>query len=239
MTQQRAHDVHLGMAGAAIAAGMLDLLQDGGGGGKRQARPAIFLGDEGGEKAGLGQRLRRSRWDRPGRGRAAANTRRESPRRACAPIREFRNGPSDCFHLSRRRQGYRSLVMAAMPVGMSRPAAVWLLSAPVGPSGNPGMARTSKKTAQDAGDRQDSLTWPGAIYRALKEAKVTQACYVPDAGHSRLIQLLHADPGNRHHGARPPRKRASRLRPAHGSAAIGRCCCCSRAAWAIASTCSR
>jgi sulfopyruvate decarboxylase alpha subunit len=57
------------------------------------------------------------------------------------------------------------------------------------------MAKASKKSVQDAGDRQDSLTWPGEIYRVLKEAKVTQACYVPDAGHSRLIQLLHADPG--------------------------------------------
>ena len=38
------------------------------------------------------------------------------------------------------------------------------------------------------------LTWPAEIYRVLKEANVTQACYVPDAGHSRLIQLLHADP---------------------------------------------
>ena len=57
------------------------------------------------------------------------------------------------------------------------------------------MARASKKSVQDAGDRQDSLTWPGEIYRVLKEAKVTQACYVPDAGHSRLIQLLHADRG--------------------------------------------
>ena len=57
------------------------------------------------------------------------------------------------------------------------------------------MAKASKKAAKDdAGDRQDSVTWPAEIYRVLKEAKVTQACYVPDAGHSKLIQLLHADP---------------------------------------------
>ena len=58
------------------------------------------------------------------------------------------------------------------------------------------MAKTIKKTARaDAGDRQDSVTWPAEIYRVLKDANVTQACYVPDAGHSKLIQLLHADRG--------------------------------------------
>jgi sulfopyruvate decarboxylase alpha subunit len=35
--------------------------------------------------------------------------------------------------------------------------------------------------------------WPAATYRALKEARVSQASYVPDAGHARLIELLHAD----------------------------------------------
>jgi sulfopyruvate decarboxylase alpha subunit len=35
--------------------------------------------------------------------------------------------------------------------------------------------------------------WPAETYRALKEAGVSQASYVPDAGHARLIQLLHAD----------------------------------------------
>ena len=35
--------------------------------------------------------------------------------------------------------------------------------------------------------------WPLDIYRQLKAAAVSQLCYVPDAGHSRLIQLAHAD----------------------------------------------
>lgn len=35
--------------------------------------------------------------------------------------------------------------------------------------------------------------WPKAIYRVLKDVDVRQASYVPDAGHSRLIELLHAD----------------------------------------------
>src|SRR6201994_4800043 len=35
--------------------------------------------------------------------------------------------------------------------------------------------------------------WPGAIYRTLKEYDVAQISYVPDAGHSRLIELTHAD----------------------------------------------
>ena len=38
--------------------------------------------------------------------------------------------------------------------------------------------------------RQD---WPLAIYRTLKAHGVAQLCYVPDAGHSRLIELSHAD----------------------------------------------
>jgi sulfopyruvate decarboxylase alpha subunit len=36
--------------------------------------------------------------------------------------------------------------------------------------------------------------WPGEIYRVLKQARIRQASYVPDAGHGQLIDLLHADP---------------------------------------------
>jgi sulfopyruvate decarboxylase alpha subunit len=36
--------------------------------------------------------------------------------------------------------------------------------------------------------------WPTEIYRVLKQAHVSQASYVPDAGHAQLIELLHADP---------------------------------------------
>ena len=36
--------------------------------------------------------------------------------------------------------------------------------------------------------------WPLAIYEALKAADVRQLCYVPEAGHSRLIRLAHDDP---------------------------------------------
>jgi sulfopyruvate decarboxylase alpha subunit len=35
--------------------------------------------------------------------------------------------------------------------------------------------------------------WPDEIYRALKDHGVAQICYVPDAGHSQLIELSHAD----------------------------------------------
>ncbi|MGY4195093.1 MULTISPECIES: thiamine pyrophosphate-binding protein [unclassified Bradyrhizobium] len=43
---------------------------------------------------------------------------------------------------------------------------------------------------------QDSATsrdWPVAIYRTLKSFGVAQVSYVPDAGHSNLIKLSHAD----------------------------------------------
>jgi sulfopyruvate decarboxylase alpha subunit len=36
--------------------------------------------------------------------------------------------------------------------------------------------------------------WPRDIYRVLKQARIHQASYVPDAGHGQLIDLLHADP---------------------------------------------
>jgi sulfopyruvate decarboxylase alpha subunit len=36
--------------------------------------------------------------------------------------------------------------------------------------------------------------WPGQIHQALRAWQVRQVAYVPDAGHSRLIELCHADP---------------------------------------------
>jgi len=38
-----------------------------------------------------------------------------------------------------------------------------------------------------------SQDWPLDIFRTLKAYGVSQLCYVPDAGHSRLIELSHAD----------------------------------------------
>jgi sulfopyruvate decarboxylase alpha subunit len=38
------------------------------------------------------------------------------------------------------------------------------------------------------------LDWPLQIYRQLRAADVRQVTYVPDAGHSRLIDLLNNDP---------------------------------------------
>ena len=55
--QHRAHGVHLGVAGAAIAAGALDLFQDRGRGRQFQPGAAIFLGDQHREIAGLRQRI--------------------------------------------------------------------------------------------------------------------------------------------------------------------------------------
>jgi sulfopyruvate decarboxylase alpha subunit len=39
--------------------------------------------------------------------------------------------------------------------------------------------------------------WPAEIYRVLKDARVQQVSYVPDAGHARLIALFADDPGAR------------------------------------------
>ena len=35
--------------------------------------------------------------------------------------------------------------------------------------------------------------WPDIAYRVLRQAQVKQVVYVPDAGHSELIALMHAD----------------------------------------------
>ena len=42
--------------------------------------------------------------------------------------------------------------------------------------------------------RDLSLDWPVALYEALKAANVAHMSYVPDAGHTTLINLLNADP---------------------------------------------
>ncbi|HEY5300845.1 MAG TPA: phosphonopyruvate decarboxylase [Acetobacteraceae bacterium] len=39
-----------------------------------------------------------------------------------------------------------------------------------------------------------SPDWPSSVYAALKDARVTQIGYVPDAGHAALIDAAHADP---------------------------------------------
>lgn len=44
------------------------------------------------------------------------------------------------------------------------------------------------------GDGVSSRDWPLDIYDTLKQYDVGQVCYVPDAGHSRLITLSHEDP---------------------------------------------
>lgn len=39
--------------------------------------------------------------------------------------------------------------------------------------------------------------WPAEVHQELKRAGVRVVGYVPDAGHKRLIELCHADPGMR------------------------------------------
>jgi sulfopyruvate decarboxylase alpha subunit len=50
----------------------------------------------------------------------------------------------------------------------------------------------SRADAQSSADLSDQ--WPADIYRILKAANVRQMAYVPDAGHTRLINLFAADP---------------------------------------------
>jgi sulfopyruvate decarboxylase alpha subunit len=43
-------------------------------------------------------------------------------------------------------------------------------------------------------EKQASDTWPDDIYNALVEEKIRQVPYVPDAGHTRLIERCRANP---------------------------------------------
>lgn len=43
----------------------------------------------------------------------------------------------------------------------------------------------------------DAADWPAAIHRVLRDAQVRQVAYVPDAGHTRLINLCLDDPAMR------------------------------------------
>src|SRR5256885_14091323 len=57
VAQQRAHVVHLAVAGARVAAAAVDLFHDHAGLGQAQARAAVLLRDQRGQPAGLGQRV--------------------------------------------------------------------------------------------------------------------------------------------------------------------------------------
>jgi sulfopyruvate decarboxylase alpha subunit len=41
---------------------------------------------------------------------------------------------------------------------------------------------------------QNTPQWPADIFRRLKDAKITQVAFVPDAGHAQLINACKADP---------------------------------------------
>jgi sulfopyruvate decarboxylase alpha subunit len=43
-------------------------------------------------------------------------------------------------------------------------------------------------------DRTSTMSWPDAIYAQLRRVGIRQVGYVPDAGHSRLIELCVRDP---------------------------------------------
>ena len=47
--------------------------------------------------------------------------------------------------------------------------------------------------ARDPANEAEPLDWPKELHRVLKRHEVRQMSYVPDAGHSRLIELFRAD----------------------------------------------
>jgi sulfopyruvate decarboxylase alpha subunit len=42
--------------------------------------------------------------------------------------------------------------------------------------------------------KMDAVGWPAAIHAAIKKHDVRQVAYVPDGGHTELLQRVHADP---------------------------------------------
>jgi sulfopyruvate decarboxylase alpha subunit len=42
-----------------------------------------------------------------------------------------------------------------------------------------------------------TLDWPADVHAVLRDARVSQIAYVPDAGHAQLIRAAHADPAMR------------------------------------------
>ena len=83
----RAHGVHLGVAGGAVAAGGVDFLQDRGRRRHRRARCRRIPPGSARRESRPWSAPRRTRSDRRARGRACASIRRESPRTARAPPR--------------------------------------------------------------------------------------------------------------------------------------------------------
>ena len=80
------------------------------------------------------------------------------------------------------------------------------------PAANDQSGPTAATAAQD---------WPNRIFQTLREFKVRHVTYVPDAGHSRLIELCHTagdmeptvlttEEEDRHLGRRLARRRARR-----------------------------
>ena len=122
--QQRAHDVHLGVAGGAIAAGALDFLQHRRRRRDAEPRAAILLGDQDREPAGLGQRLARTPSDSRARDRACASRRRRTSGRAGGPHRGFRDASA------RRDFPWRANLVRRLPprnaTAARRSAAPWI-----------------------------------------------------------------------------------------------------------------
>ncbi|MBM3537705.1 MAG: phosphonopyruvate decarboxylase [Alphaproteobacteria bacterium] len=54
-------------------------------------------------------------------------------------------------------------------------------------------ARAVRQAEGAGGASATTAAWPDAVYGVLKDAGIRQASYVPDAGHARLIERLHAD----------------------------------------------
>ena len=52
----------------------------------------------------------------------------------------------------------------------------------------------SANAGERRGEPKAGATWPGAVYRVLREFDVTQFAYVPDAGHKVLIDRSLDDP---------------------------------------------
>jgi sulfopyruvate decarboxylase alpha subunit len=56
------------------------------------------------------------------------------------------------------------------------------------------MPESGTTTTQHRGGAAVPPPWPEAVHRVLRDAEIRHVAYVPDAGHTRLIELCRADP---------------------------------------------
>ena len=81
------------------------------------------------------------------------------------------------------------------------------------------------------------MNWPNDIYEVFKQVGIKQVAYVPDAGHTQLINSCNADKNMTTVSLTTEEEGVAMLAGTWLGGEKG-VCCCNRRGWATASTCS-